>query len=93
LYTISSDELVQHIDVQYNKRLLFCTYFLAVVLGLGRAATFAVLTLTLDLFVVFWSAFRSYPPAFTPKLDGGGILLLNQIPSTDLFAYYAPTRA
>jgi hypothetical protein len=70
---------VQYIDAQYNKRLLFSTHFLLVVLGLGRATTLEVLTLTLNLFVELWSALRSDPPAFPPKLDGGGILLLCQI--------------
>jgi hypothetical protein len=79
LYTISDHLIVQYIESQYNKRLLFSIYFLSVVLGLRRAATPAVLTLTLNLFVVFWSALRSYPPAFPPKLDGSGILLLSQI--------------
>jgi hypothetical protein len=74
---------VQHIESQYNKRLLFCTHFLAVVLGLGRATALTVLTLTLNSFVVFWSALRSYPPAFPPKLDGGGIFLLCQILGTN----------
>ena len=83
LYTISNHVLVQYIEAQYNKRLLFSTHFLVVVLGLGRATTLEVLTLTLNLFVVFWSALRSYPPAFLPKLDGGGILLLCQILGTD----------
>ena len=82
-YTIFRNSFVQYIELQYNKRLLFCTHFLAVVLGLGRATALAVLTLTLNLFVVFWSALRSYPPAFPPKLDGGGILLLCQILGTN----------
>jgi hypothetical protein len=63
-----------------------------VVLGLGRATALAAFTLTLNLFVVFWSALRSYPPAFPPKLDGGGILLFSQIPGKKLLAYYASTR-
>jgi hypothetical protein len=79
LYTILNSFIVQYIESQYNKRLLFSIHFLAIVLGLRRAATPAVLTLTLNLFVVFWSALRSYPPAFPPKLDGSGILLLSQI--------------
>jgi hypothetical protein len=83
LYTISKAVLVQYIEAQYNKRLLFSTHFLAVVLGLGRATALTVLTLTLQLFVVFWSALRSYRPAFPPKLDGGGILLLCQILGTN----------
>src|SRR6202008_670917 len=83
LYTISNPVLVQYIETQYNKRLLFSTHFSAVVLGLGRATTLEVLTLTLNLFVVFWSALRSCPPAFPPKLDGGGILLLCQILGTN----------
>jgi len=83
LYTILRTSFVQYIELQYNKRLLFCTHFLAVVLGLGRATALAVLTLTLNPFVVFWSALRSCPPAFPPKLDGGGILLLCQILGTN----------
>jgi len=83
LYTIPTNILVQHIDPQYNKRLLFCTYFLAAILGLGRATTPAVLSLSLQRFVVSAPALRGHPPAFPPKLDGGGILLLCQILSTN----------
>ena len=83
---------MQYIELQYNKRLLFCTHFLAVVLGLGRATALAVLTLTLNLLVVFWPALCSYPPAFPPKLDGGGILLLCQILGTN-FTYLLCTNS
>jgi hypothetical protein len=69
---------MQYIETQYNKRLLFYIYFLAIALGLRRATTLAVLTFRLQRFVVFRSALRSYPPTFPPKLDGGGILLLGQ---------------
>ena len=53
-------------------------YFLLGFLGLGRATTFAVLSLRLNLFVVLSSALRSLPPALPSKLDGGGIFRLGQ---------------
>src|SRR5258708_19321017 len=88
-HTIIGPTFVQYIDAYYNKRLLFYNYFLAIALGLRRATTLAVLTLSLQRFVVFRTALRSYPPAFSPKLDGGGILLLCQIPGVKLPGYYA----
>jgi hypothetical protein len=87
--TIIRPEFVQCIDSYYNKRLLFYSYFLAVALGRGRATTLAVLALSLQRFVVFRTALRSCPPAFPPKLDGGGILLLCQILGAKLPGYYA----
>jgi hypothetical protein len=88
-HTIISPTFVQYIDAYYNKRLLFYSWFLAIALGLRRATTLAVLTLSLQRFVVFRTALRSYPPAFPPKLDGGGILLVCQILGAKLPGYYA----
>src|SRR5260370_19489960 len=84
--------ILQHREKYYKKRLLFCNgFFLAGFLGLGRATAFAVLSLSLNPFVVLSPALRGHPPALPSKLDGGGIFLLFQIFGFSSLKYYALT--
>src|SRR5260370_21119855 len=54
--------ILQHREKYYKKRLLFCNgFFLAGFLGLGRATAFAVLSLSLNPFVVLSPALRGHP--------------------------------
>ena len=58
-------------------------------LGLGRATAPAALASSLKFPVILWAAFRSLPPAFPPKTNGGGIFLFRQSARKRLPAYYA----
>src|SRR5579872_4755539 len=56
----------------------FLSNFLAGSLGLRRATSASVLSLCLGLPEVIRTALCDLPPAFPPKIDGSGILLLRQ---------------